>query len=129
LSINISGTGVEILLIAIDKTRDVWVKTGCDIYQERLKRYARFRFECITPTRQLLEPAVQMKKEAEALEKLIKQGDTVILLDENGKEYNSPGLARFISDDLVNNRGRLVFIIGGPFGFDPHSLRTNRKFR
>jgi len=118
---------VEILLIAIDKTRASWIQTGSDIYEERIKRYVRFSFACITPTKQLLEPLVQMKKEAEALEKLIKTGDTVVLLDENGKAYDSPGFSKFIAAETMHNRGRLVFIIGGPFGFDPTFAQNKLK--
>jgi len=118
---------LEILFLAIDKTRDNWVNEALDIYLGRLKKYARVRMECITATRSLLEPAEQMRREAEALHKYLKQGDCIWLLDETGKTFDSVAFARMLEQEMLHARGRLVFVAGGPFGFDPEFSRGKNK--
>ena len=57
-------------------------------------------------------------KEAEKYLEKIKDDDFVILLDENGKEYNSRMFANFIEQRQNQSIKRLIFIVGGAFGFD-----------
>lgn len=118
---------MEILFLAIDKTRDAWVNEALDIYLGRLKKYARVRVECLTATRSLLEPAEQMRREAEALNKCLKTGDSIWLLDENGKTFDSKGFARMLEQEMLHARGRLVFVVGGPFGFDEAFAQGKNK--
>jgi len=103
------------------------VNEALDIYLSRLKKYARVRMECITATRTLLEPAEQMRREAEALQKQLKTGDSIWLLDENGKIFDSVGFARMLEQEMLHARGRLVFVVGGPFGFDTEFAQGKNK--
>lgn len=62
-------------------------------------------------------PAAGTKEsEGDAILKLIKPEDRVVLLDERGKDMDSPGLSRFVDENLVQGTKRLVFVIGGAFG-------------
>lgn len=54
--------------------------------------------------------------EAEQILKRLQPSDTVVLLDEHGKEYRSIEFARWIEKQQQTARS-LVFIIGGPYGF------------
>ena len=44
-------------------------------------------------------------------------GDTLILLDENGKEFSSVNFSAYLQKRMNTGLKRLVFIIGGPYGF------------
>lgn len=60
----------------------------------------------------------QCKKEGEEILRLLRDSDYVVLLDERGREYRSVEFASALQGWLLHPRGkRLVFIIGGPFGF------------
>ena len=48
----------------------------------------------------------------------INADDVLILLDEKGKEFSSQDFAKFISQKQNASVKRLIFLIGGPFGFD-----------
>ena len=50
--------------------------------------------------------------------KQLQPQDTVVLLDERGKELRSVDFARWLEQKKVTSR-RLVFVIGGPYGFSP----------
>ena len=58
----------------------------------------------------------QKDKEGEAILRLLQPSDTVVLLDERGKEPRSIELADWLQRQQQTAR-RLVFIIGGPYGF------------
>ena len=69
-------------------------------------------------------PSIGTKEsEGEAILKRIEPQDMVVLLDERGKEIDSPGLATLIDDALNNSTKRLVFIIGGAFGVSDEVVR------
>jgi 23S rRNA (pseudouridine1915-N3)-methyltransferase len=60
----------------------------------------------------------QKVREGELIMKQLTAQDTVILLDERGKQYRSLDFAKWIEKQQLTAR-RLVFVIGGPYGFSP----------
>ena len=61
----------------------------------------------------------QKEKEGELILKAIQPGDVVVLLDEHGKEFRSIEFADWVEKKMHTVNKRLVFIIGGPYGFAP----------
>ncbi|MGM9684716.1 MAG: 23S rRNA (pseudouridine(1915)-N(3))-methyltransferase RlmH, partial [Bacteroidaceae bacterium] len=52
----------------------------------------------------------------------------VVLLDEHGKEFTSIGFAKWIESKSYTVPKRLIFVIGGPYGFsDDMYQRSNAK--
>lgn len=69
------------------------------------------------------DPKTAMLAEAKNLqEKLPKQAFTLIL-DERGRDLNSPELAKIL-DQAFFNQKTPTFIIGGSFGIDPNFRQT-----
>ena len=58
----------------------------------------------------------QKQAEGELILKQLQPSDTVVLLDEHGKEYRSIEFAHWL-EQKRNTARRLIFIIGGPYGF------------
>jgi 23S rRNA (pseudouridine1915-N3)-methyltransferase len=58
----------------------------------------------------------QKTAEGELILKQLQPSDTVVLLDEHGRELRSIEFARWL-EQKRNTARRLVFIIGGPYGF------------
>lgn len=79
-------------------------------------------------------PSVGTKEsEGEAILRRIQPTDVVVLLDEQGKEIDSPQLADLIDTNLSTGTKQLVFIIGGAFGVSDavriraqHTIRLSR---
>lgn len=68
--------------------------------------------------------------EGEAILKLVKPEDHVVLLDERGKDIDSPGLAGLLDTNLNAGTKRMVFVIGGAFGVsDSVKERANLVLR
>lgn len=113
---------MKITLIAVGKTEDKYLIEGIDKYLNRLKHYINFNLLIIPEiknTKNLTE-AQQKNKEAELITKQISPNDVVILLDEKGKKHSSVSFANYLNKQMIGSVQHLVFIIGGPYGFDEH---------
>ena len=90
-------------------------------YSRRLGHYLPFSLEEIPDLKNArsLSEAEQKEREADAVLASLKSGDILILLDERGKEYTSRGFASFMEQKMHSGGRRLVFLIGGPYGFSP----------
>ncbi|MFZ4796510.1 MAG: 23S rRNA (pseudouridine(1915)-N(3))-methyltransferase RlmH [Bacteroidia bacterium] len=110
---------VKITLIQLGKTHFKFVEEGFSEFSKRLSHYCKFETKTFElPTRLKSKDENQTKKaEAEIILKQIKPTDFVILLDENGKIFQSIQFAKYI-ENLSIQQSSLVFVIGGAFGFD-----------
>jgi 23S rRNA (pseudouridine1915-N3)-methyltransferase len=111
---------MKITLIAVGKTEDKYLIEGIDKYLNRLKHYINFNILIIPDiknTKNLTE-AQQKNKEAELISKQINPTDVVVLLDEKGKKHSSVSFADYLNKQMIGSVQHLVFIIGGPYGFD-----------
>ena len=112
---------VKILVLAIGKTDEKWLQDSLLKYSKRLQHYLPFEFEVIPDLKKTknLSKAQQKEKEGVLILKKINSNDKVFLLDEKGKEYRSVEFAKHLQQQMNSGVKRLVFIIGGPYGFSP----------
>ena len=103
----------------VGETRTDWVKLGEKEYLNRINRYIKFDTEIIPDirTQKKIEQVVQKKLEGESIITRLLTGDRVILLDENGQEMKSREFSAYLDKFMVSGIKRLVFVIGGPYGF------------
>ena len=100
------------------------------MYSKRLNHYVRFAITTIADVRNTrkLSEAEQKRLEGEAILRLINDSDHVALLDEHGAELRSIEFADLIQRRMSSGVKRLVFVIGGPYGFsDAVYSRSNSK--
>ena len=105
-------------LILVGKTTDKHFAAGISDYVERISHYMPFEVVTIPElknTKNLTEEQ-QKTTEGELILKQLQPQDTVVLLDEHGREMRSVEFARWI-EQKRNTARRLVFVIGGPYGF------------
>ncbi len=111
---------MKTLLILVGKTTDRHFQAGISDYAGRISHYMPFELVTIPElknTKSLSEDQ-QKTAEGELILKLLQPSDTVVLLDEHGRELRSIEFARWLEQKRKTVR-RLVFIIGGPYGFSP----------
>ncbi|TAF80705.1 MAG: 23S rRNA (pseudouridine(1915)-N(3))-methyltransferase RlmH [Sphingobacteriales bacterium] len=111
---------MKITLLSIGKTEENYLKQGIEIYVKRLKHYIKLEVTELPELKNTkhLSQEVQKKKEAEMLLKAILNTDFVVLLDERGIELSSALFAQYINKRMIASTSNLVFITGGPYGFD-----------
>ncbi len=121
---------MKITLLTVGKTEDTYLKDGMDKYLKRLKHYIKFDIIELPELKntKAMSQEQQKVKEAELLFKNISNTDHVVLLDENGAELPSQKFADMLNKKMIASVQNLVFIIGGPYGFDDAIYqRSNEK--
>ena len=120
---------MKTILILVGKTQSKIFKLGIDDYVSRIEHYMPFSITIIPElknTKSLSEDQ-QKQKEGELILKEIQPSDTVVLLDEHGADFRSVEYANWLKQKQ-NTARRLIFIIGGPYGFSPDVYtRANEK--
>ena len=111
---------MRITLLVIGKTTDRHVQALIEDYAQRLGHYVPFSMDVIPELRntKALTAEQQKAQEAELIKKQLQAGDYVVLLDEHGAERRSMEFATWLQKRMNTGARRIVFIVGGPYGFD-----------
>ena len=121
---------MNIELIVVGKTDMKEVEALVTMYTKRLNHYVKFAITTLADVRNTrkLSEAEQKRLEGEQILKLISDADHLMLLDEHGAEYRSIEFADMLQRRMLSGTKRLVFVIGGPYGFsDAIYQRANSK--
>jgi len=121
---------MKIQLLMTGKTDSLPLNEILNDYASRVNHYFPFEIEIlpnIKNTKNLTEKE-QKKLESSLIIKSIQAGDYFIALDENGKEMTSSNFAAFLEKKMQLTYKRLVFVIGGPYGFseDVYKIANER---
>ena len=120
---------MKTILLLVGKTQSKIFREGIDDYTKRIKHYMPFSITTIPElknTKNITEEQ-QRQREGELILKEIQPADTVVLLDEHGSEFTSLQYAGCLTQKQ-NTARRLVFVIGGPYGFSQDVYaRANEK--
>ncbi len=111
---------MKTILLQVGKTVDKRFASIVDDYVARISHYMPFDMVTIPELRNTkgLSEAQQKQAEGELILRQLQPTDTVVLLDEHGTEMRSIDLAQWLERQRAAAR-RLVFVIGGPYGFSP----------
>ena len=107
------------VLIVVGKTTDKRFEAIIQEYIERIRHYIPFTIEVIPELKNTkgLSQDEQKKREGEQILKSLQAGDYIVLLDEHGSERTSMDFASWMQKKIAAGPKRLVFIVGGPYGF------------
>lgn len=110
---------MKILLLVVGKTTESYFSEAIKEYGERMKHYISFSMEIIPELKNTknLSFDQQKEKESELILRSLQPGDYLVLLDERGREYTSLQFATYLERKMHVVSKRLVFVIGGPYGF------------
>ena len=121
---------MQTILYVVGKTNNHKLNELAEDYRKRIERYHRFDILTIPEikNRGKLTKYLQKKREGELITDRIKQYDYLVLLDETGKQMDSLFFSNFINARMMGSQKRLIFLIGGPYGFsDSVYKRANEK--
>lgn len=120
---------MKTILLLVGKTVDKHFIAGINDYAERISHYMPFEIVTIPELKNTKNLSEEQQKtmEGELILKQLQSSDTVVLMDEHGKEFTSMEYARWL-EQKRNTARRLVIVIGGPYGFSPKVYeRANEK--
>ncbi|MDP4210755.1 MAG: 23S rRNA (pseudouridine(1915)-N(3))-methyltransferase RlmH [Bacteroidota bacterium] len=116
--------------LVIGKTTEDYLKEGMSIYEKRLKNYISFESRLIPEIKNTANLSFDQQKnmEGKLLLNALSPADTIVLLDENGKNFSSTEFAQFLQKHMLQSTKSMVFVIGGPYGFSKEMYaRANDK--
>lgn len=111
-------------IIAVGRLRERYWQDGAADYIRRLRPYCRLEVTEIPEARVPENASPAEEKRAMALEadailaKLKNSGGSVVVLDREGKSLDSLELADWLEEQILDGRGEIIWIIGGPLGLD-----------
>lgn len=109
---------MKTVLILVGKTTDKNFAASINDYVVRIGHYMPMDILIIPELRNTksVSEEEQKRMEGELIKKQLQPTDDVVLLDEHGDEFRSLEFAKWI-ERKRNTARRLVFVIGGPYGF------------
>lgn len=110
---------MNIRLIVVSKTDVPYVQAGIDEYTSRLKHYCDFEMVTIPAVKGKLPPDEVKEREGQMILKQLEKADSVVLLDEHGREYTSVGFSEYLQKQMNAGVRTLAFVVGGAYGFSP----------
>lgn len=110
---------MKVQLYYTGKTTEAYLRTGEAHYEKRLSHYLPIAFDVLPGAKGAgkLSPERRKVREGEQLLAQLSPDDRLILLDEGGEQFGSVELAHWLDRELQRPARRLVFTVGGAYGF------------
>lgn len=115
---------MSIQIVTIGKKHEAWINEGVERFSGRLNMPFDVKW-VILPNSSFDEPKARQNESDDILKRL-DNSNFVILLDERGKNIDSPTLTNLMQNQFVNSKS-VTFIIGGAYGVDDR-LRDRADF-
>jgi len=111
---------MNILLLWLGKSKDPFIDNLIGDYIKRTGFFVKTEVNILPDSKENAGSDLSRikKNEAALFLKKLNPSDYVILLDEKGKNFNSVDFSKNIEQKMNSGIKRLVFIIGGAYGFD-----------
>ncbi len=110
---------MKVVLLSVGETDDEYFARIIEDYKKRVNFYLPFELSFVPDVKNRKNLSIGEFKEEEGKKLLavLHATDQVVLLDDKGKQVDSPGFARYMEKKMVSVPKRLVFVVGGPYGF------------
>lgn len=121
---------MKLVILAVGKTATPYIADAMSDFLKRASRHLPVEFVAVADVRNTrgLTEDVQKRREGEAILAALQPGDLVTLLDERGRMLTSREFAAEVQEGMVRGLRRMVYVIGGPYGFSPEVYaRADRK--
>ena len=119
---------MSLAIYVIENKANKDIDSLCETYLKRIKNYHKVVLHKL-PAARVKDPEAQKIKESASIESKVKPGDTLILCDELGKEFTSKQFAHYLEKEFSQLRGRVIFAIGGAYGFTEELKKTHTSIK
>lgn len=110
---------MKLILAYIQGKEAPWTNEVVRDYEKRIRAWVPFEVVALESKKFSKDNQdSKLKAETDKILKFISAGDVLILLDERGKSFSSSvDFSKFLVSKINSGTKRIVFMIGGPFGF------------
>ena len=111
-------------LIFVGRTSDTFVRDGCAVYEERIRRYADLDLLAVAEERvDAGKRDYLVKQEGKRIREKLRPGGFAVALDERGKLLSSEAFANSMVEWTLSGSRGISFVLGGPYGLDKELKR------
>ncbi len=116
-------------LIFVGRAADLYIREGCQVYEERIRRYADLNLVWVAEERVPARGKIAyiLQQEGRRIRDKLPPGAFTVALDEKGKLLSSQVFARSLEKWGNSGSREIVFILGGPYGLE-ESLKREAHF-
>ena len=114
---------MAVTVVAVGAKHESWVKEGLERYQKRLRKPYDVKWVLLPHSQYEGDRARQ--EESERIASKLPERSYVVLLDEVGKNIDSPALSDMLDREF--NHGEVTVVIGGAYGVT-QALRERADF-
>ena len=107
---------MKTVCVTVGRRHDGAIVEAIDEYSVRLQRYGGFEWRLVPSTKGKMDVAEIKRVESVTIAAQLKNDDHVVLLDEDGAQLTSSGLASILESLDAQSVKRVVYIIGGAYG-------------
>lgn len=120
---------MKTILLVVGRTTDKHFVANIEDYISRVNHYMPFSMEVIPELKDTknMSEEDQKQRESELFRKALQPSDYLVLLDEHGTELRSIEFARWMQKKMASSPRRLVFLVGGPYGFAKNIYETAQE--
>ena len=120
---------MKILLIAVGKTDNKLISQLIDEYIKRINFYIPIELKTLPDVKKSknLSDKEQKTLECNSIKNCLQPSDFIVLLDDKGKQLTSKDFAKYIENKMTSVSKRLVFLIGGPYGFSEEIVAVSNE--
>lgn len=102
-------------LFSVGKPKEPFVVQGVREYLKRVERHLPLEWVQLPETKGL-NASSSREDSTRRISKALGERDFVVLLDEKGVMMDSPAFSRWFYSRLEDVSGKIVFVVGGPYG-------------
>ncbi|MBW1880552.1 MAG: 23S rRNA (pseudouridine(1915)-N(3))-methyltransferase RlmH [Deltaproteobacteria bacterium] len=114
---------MKLCILTVGRGGGDWAEEAARDYGRRIARHTKLDEAHVKAERYRGDPEKVRRAEAERLLGRVSPRDRLLVLDERGADLDTRGFADLVQQARLDGVSRLVFVIGGPYGFDP-SVRS-----
>ncbi len=118
---------MQIDLITVGELKENYLKEAKKEYVKRLSKFCKLNEIVIKDKSNKLPKSIVLQKEAEKINKKLKNNTYIIVLAINGKQLSSIELSQKIDELKTTGFSHITFIIGGSYGLD-ESIVDNANY-
>lgn len=117
---------MKIFFWSVGKAHDSYVKEGIDTFTKRISHYYPVEWKIFPSAKNAVNLSEEEIRKAEGISILnaLQKDDVIVALDENGKQWNSLKVSKFIQQKANESSRNLIFLIGGAYGLDENALKN-----
>ncbi len=112
---------MKLVIAVVGRLKDRYLETGVDDYLKRVRRYCAVDLVRIKEERKTKAQyeSQAIEKEGEKILQLVKPGDKLLALSEEGRQFDSEQWAEQMDQWFQTTPGRLILAIGSGPGLSP----------